>query len=86
MPKLSAIVSIIMIMSPLSAMAYTQDDADACTPDALRLCQQAIPDPDRVTQCLVQNKQNLSPGCKNVFTRPVSAARERPEKIQETKY
>jgi hypothetical protein len=82
----SAIISIVMIMAPLPAVAYTQSDADACTPDAMRLCQHAIPDPDRVTQCLVQNKQDLSPACKNVFSRPVSAARERPEVVQDTKY
>jgi hypothetical protein len=86
MPKLSAIIAIIMIIAPLPAVAYTQSDADACTPDALRLCQQAIPDADRVTECLVQNKQNLSPACKNVFSRPVSATSERPEVVQETKY
>jgi hypothetical protein len=82
----SAIISIIMIMAPLPAVAYTQSDADACTPDAMRLCQHAIPDPDRVTQCLVKNKQDLSPACKSVFSRPVSAVRERPEVVQDTKY
>jgi hypothetical protein len=86
MPKLSAIVCVVLVMAPLAAAAYTQADADACTPDAMRLCQHAIPDVDRVTQCLAQNKSNLSPACKNVFSRPVSATRDRPAVVQDTKY
>ena len=62
MRKLSAVAFIIvMITAPLPALAYTQEDADACTPDAMRLCQNAIPDATRVAQCLVQNKQRLKP-------------------------
>src|ERR1700681_1760882 len=56
MRKLSAIALVVMIMAPLPAIAYTQEDADACTPDAFRLCQQAIPDASRITLCLVQNR------------------------------
>ena len=88
MGRLSALAFIVMIMAPLPAIAYTQADADACTPDALRLCQNAIPDASRVTQCLVQNKQQLSPACTNVFNRPrgASADREQPVKTQGTTY
>jgi hypothetical protein len=74
MLKLCAIVSLITIIAPLPAIAYTQQDADACTPDAMRLCQDAIPDASRVAQCLVQNKRQLSPACKIVFNRPNTAA------------
>jgi hypothetical protein len=89
MRKLSAIAFIVMmITAPLPAIAYTQEDADACTPDAMRLCQQAIPDASRVTLCLVQNKRQLSPACNTVFNRPyaASAARERPANVQKTKF
>jgi hypothetical protein len=89
MRKLSAIAFIIiMITAPLPALAYTQEDADACTPDAMRLCQNAIPDASRVAQCLVQNKQQLSPACTGVFNRPRGASvdRERWIKTQSTNY
>ena len=88
MSKLSASAFIITIMIPLPVVAYTQNDADACTPDAMRLCWNAIPDVSRITQCLVQNKQQLSPACSNVFNRPTGASvdRERPVKAQRTKY
>jgi len=101
MRKLSAVAFVVMMITgPPSAIAYTQEDANACTPDAMRLCQQAIPDesrvicqqaiPDesRVTLCLVQNKRQLSPACAIVFNRPraASAARERPVTVQKTKF
>lgn len=89
MRKWSAVAFIIiMITAPLPALAYTQEDADACTPDAMRLCQNAIPDASRVAQCLVQNKQQLSPACTSVFNRPRGASvdRERWIKTQSTNY
>ena len=40
MRKLSAVAFVVMMITgPPSAIAYTQEDADACTPDAMRLCQ-----------------------------------------------
>jgi hypothetical protein len=88
MLKLSAAAFIVTLTAPLPAFAYTQADADACTPDALRLCQNAIPDPGRVALCLAQNKAQLSVACAAVFNRPAaaSATRERPGNLQQTKY
>ncbi len=88
MLKLSAVAFIVTIMAPLPAIAYTQKDADACTPDAMRLCQNAIPDVRRIALCLVQNKRQLSPACTVVFNRPrdASIARDRRENIQRTSY
>lgn len=74
MLRLCALASFIMIIAPLPASAYTQADADACTPDAFRLCQDAIPDAARVKQCLTDKKQQLNPACKIVFSRPESAS------------
>lgn len=72
-----AVLAIAASMLPAAAFAYTQDDAEACTPDAFRLCQMAMPDAGRVTQCLEANKPNLSPACAGVFSRPVSATERR---------
>ena len=56
-------------MLPTVGHAYTQDQQQACTGDAFRLCGPEIPDVDRVTACMVRNKSQLSPGCR-VFFRP----------------
>jgi type II secretory pathway component PulL len=88
MLKFSALAFVLTVAAPLPALAYTQADADACTPDAFRLCQRAIPDASRVADCLAQNRQRLSPACHAVFSRPADAslARERPERIERTGY
>jgi hypothetical protein len=88
MRKLSAIAVILMLATQLPAAAYTQEDIDACTPDAMRLCQQAFPNKSRVVLCLVQNKRKLGPACTMAFNRArsVIAARERSASVQQTKF
>ncbi len=85
---LSTIALIVTAMSPLPVLAYTQEDANACTPDAMRLCSNFIPDEGRIAQCLVQNKKQLSPACTQVFSRPRAASteRERPARIDPARY
>jgi hypothetical protein len=51
------------------AQAYTAEQQQACTSDALRICSSEIPDVDRITACMIRNKSQLSPGCL-VFFRP----------------
>ena len=74
---------ILTIAASFPAGAYTQEDVNACTPDALRLCQHAIPSESRVTQCLIENKSQLSPACTLVFdrSRAANASRERPARV-----
>ncbi len=49
------------------SQAYTQEQQQLCTGDAMRLCGDAIPDVDRVTACMIQKRASLSDGCKAVF-------------------
>ena len=68
-----------------SAHAYTQEEQQACQPDAFRLCGSEIPDVDRVTACMIAKKAQLSPQCRQFFragpegdeaaARPVAAGR-----------
>lgn len=59
----------LILASSTAAFAYTQEDANACTPDAMRLCQFAIPDAQRVGDCLYRARAQLSPACAAVFAR-----------------
>lgn len=54
---------------PTAGQAYTDQEQQACSGDAFRLCGPEIPDVDRVTACMVARKAELSPGCR-VFFRP----------------
>jgi len=70
------ILSIVLSLSFLSnaAHAYTPEQQQACTPDAFRLCGDAIPDVDRVTACMIARKALLSPGCRVYFRSPEPVA------------
>jgi hypothetical protein len=50
-----------------AAQAYTPEQQQMCTADAMRLCSSEIPDVERVTACMVQKRAQLSDGCKAVF-------------------
>ena len=50
-----------------AAFAYTQEQQQLCTGDAMRLCSSEIPDVDRVTACMIAKQSQLSDGCKSVF-------------------
>ena len=54
-------------MWPAASQAYTPEQQQACTGDAMRLCGAYIPDVDRITVCMIQNKSQLSPGCRAHF-------------------
>jgi hypothetical protein len=52
---------------PTTGHAYTDEEQQACQPDAFRLCSAEIPDVDRVTACMVARKSELSPECRRFF-------------------
>jgi hypothetical protein len=56
------------------SQAYTQEQQQMCTGDAMRLCASEIPDVDRVTACMVRQRALLSDGCKAVFRYEPAAA------------
>jgi hypothetical protein len=51
------------------ALAQTDEERQACVNDALQLCQEAIPDRERVFGCLMSHKDVLSPACHAVMAR-----------------
>jgi hypothetical protein len=50
-----------------AAHAYTPEEEQACSGDAMRLCSAYIPDVDRITACMIQLRDQLSPGCRVFF-------------------
>ena len=61
-----AAVSFISVV-PTSVHAYTPEQQQACSPDAMRLCGDFVPDVDRITACMIQKKSQLSPECRRYF-------------------
>ncbi len=62
-------IALSISMWPAPGRAYTPEQEQACSGDAMRLCGADIPDVDRITACMVRNKSQLSPPCQ-VFFRP----------------
>lgn len=54
-------------MWPAASRAYTPEQEQACSGDAMRVCGAFVPDVDRITVCMIQNKSQLSPGCRVFF-------------------
>jgi hypothetical protein len=73
MIALAFVLTVIGLSAPASA--YTQEEQQACQDDAFRLCQNAIPDEQRVKACLITNMRKLSPACHAMFARGQRARR-----------
>ena len=72
---------------PTASRAYTPEQQQACSGDAMQLCGEYVPDVDRITACMVSKKSQLSPGCRAHFRpEPESApvATGRPLSIEPT--
>jgi hypothetical protein len=59
----------VMLGAATLAAAQTAEDQAACQDDAFRLCSQTIPDRERTFQCMIANREVLSPGCRAVVAR-----------------
>jgi hypothetical protein len=63
------------LTSPAFAQGYnasntSQADQQACEPDVYRLCNDYVPDVDKIVACLKANRRNLAPACRAVMARP----------------
>ena len=61
-------------MWPAASQAYTPEQEQACSGDAMRVCGAFVPDVDRITVCMIQNKSQLSPPCRAFFREPEADA------------
>jgi hypothetical protein len=59
---------LIMAAGAKPAAAQASDAADRCTPDVMRLCNEFIPDADRIVVCLKAKRKQLSPSCLTALT------------------
>lgn len=59
-----------LAMSLLPALGHaqgTEEQQQACTPDALKLCSDTIPDIGKTTACMKSHYAQLSPRCQTAF-------------------
>jgi hypothetical protein len=60
----SAIIAVMILSGAAPALAETPEGRQACTNDAFKICQDAIPDRERVFNCLAAHKDAISPACR----------------------
>lgn len=65
--KLLVASAFALAMLTTASQAYTQEQQQMCTGDAMRLCASEIPNVDRITACMARQRAQLSAGCKAVF-------------------
>ena len=65
--KLVAAAALAFGLMTTASLAYTQEQQQLCTGDAMRLCGSEIPVVDRVTACMIAKQSQLSDGCRSVF-------------------
>ncbi|WP_018259619.1 hypothetical protein [Methylobacterium sp. WSM2598] len=62
---IAASVGIAVAALAFPALAQgTAEQQQACTPDAMSLCGEHIPDAGRVKACLISKRTSLSPACR----------------------
>jgi hypothetical protein len=62
----AALLGVALMSLPALAQG-TPEQRAACENDAMRLCQQYVPDVDRITACMSRHRAQLSPRCRAFF-------------------
>ena len=62
-----ALAAALTLAAGAARAEITDAQREACTPDALRLCQATIPDIEKTTACMKAHVSQLSPRCKVAF-------------------
>ena len=66
--RTAALVVFVLLASASSTFAAgTPEQRRACREDAMRLCRKFIPNVKRITACMEQNLDQLSPECRKQF-------------------
>jgi hypothetical protein len=69
-----AVSGLSLLALPSQSYAFSPEAQMMCTGDAMRLCSSEIPDIPRITACMMQQRMNLSPGCRAVMDRDAGQA------------
>jgi hypothetical protein len=62
------VTALFVAVPTMPATAQSSSAEEACTPDVMRLCQDFVPDRDRIVGCLKAKRRQLSKECRAVFS------------------
>jgi len=63
----AALLGLALMAASAGAQGSPEQRA-ACEGDAMRLCQQYVPDVNRITACMSRHRSQLSPACRRYFS------------------
>jgi hypothetical protein len=63
----SMLATALVLAMPTASLAYTVEQEEMCSGDAMRLCFSEIPNVERITACMERQRDSLSEGCRAVF-------------------
>jgi hypothetical protein len=72
--KLAVATLLALGMLTTASRAYTLEQQQMCSGDAMRFCSSEIPNVDRITACMERQRDYLSEGCRAVFEVETPAA------------
>jgi hypothetical protein len=72
--KLAITTAFMLGMLTTGSQAYTLEQQEMCTGDAMRLCASDIPNVERITACMERQRDSLSERCRAVFETDTPAA------------
>ncbi len=73
--RFGSVVALATLAAPTqSAFAFSLEAQLQCSGDAMRLCSSQIPDVEKITACMKQQRDLLSAGCRAVMERDEAAA------------
>jgi len=72
--KLVVATALVFGLLTTASQAYTLEQEQMCSGDAMRLCSSEIPNVERITTCMERQRDSLSDGCKTVFEADTPAA------------
>ena len=73
----SGLIGAVTLMSAPASAQGTPEQQQACQSDAFRLCNEFIPDVQKVTACMARKRASLSPACKTQFSHPSHTVRQK---------
>jgi hypothetical protein len=73
--RFGPVLALAVVAAPVeTSFAFSPEAQLQCTGDAVRLCSSDIPNIDRITACMKQQRSMLSAGCRDVMERDEAAA------------
>jgi phosphopantetheinyl transferase len=72
--RLAITAAFMLGMLTTVSQAYTLEQQEMCSGDAMRLCASEIPNVERITACMEERRDSLSERCRAVFETDTPAA------------